>query len=123
MVPTSRGNWGAGPGLAHLWGKNGDRISTPIWLSPGDSNDKATGQAGAYSNLTGSSGVMDRASLAPREKPTMYIAVPTSTGHGGDQRRLVVGTSHRLPSREVARVKRFAISVLRVAAEKISAQV
>ena len=27
--------------------------------------------------------VIDIASLAPREKPTMYIAVPTSTGHSG----------------------------------------
>jgi hypothetical protein len=41
------------------------------------------GRAGAHSDLTGSSGVMERASLAPRENPTMYIAGPTSTGHGG----------------------------------------
>jgi hypothetical protein len=41
------------------------------------------GQAGAHSDLTDSSGVIVLASLAPREKPTMYIAGPTRTGHGG----------------------------------------
>ena len=40
-----------------------------------------------------------------------------------DQHRLVVHPSHRLPSCEVALVKRFVIPLRRVAAKKINAQV
>jgi hypothetical protein len=80
------------------------------------------GRAGAHSDLTGSSGVMERASLRlARTRPcTSPVRRTPGTVESAEACRQPLA---RLPSCEVALVKRLVISPLRVAAEKISTQV
>jgi hypothetical protein len=119
IVPTSRGI-GVEAGTCSL-GKSGVRISTSVALSPGDSNDKANG---AGWRLFQPQRVIGRHGPgipgASREANHVHRR---SDEHRAwwDQRRLVA--SHRLPSGEVALMKRFVSSLLRAVAEKISIQV